>query len=233
MISSLRIKFPDACSGNYWSLVLFFTETKVMGGRVGKMASVAVAMIFGFLPASLSAESVTILTEGLENGLPTNATNIGTGTIVASTAGAHSGGHRFQFVGDTDPTTVSSLTWPVDVTGYSGVSVEFASKFNPGTESTDLATVKVSAFDNPLQAPIIVPFSNQPTGDWSIIKVDLPAELANRQLNISFTADFNSPTGDAWSIDDVRFSGTPMVPEPATIGLLAFGVLTLARRRFR
>src|SRR3989344_7039433 len=181
------------------------------GRKLGGAPTVAVAMfgVFGFCPAStLAGPITTIWTEGFENGLPATATNIGTGVVVALTSGAHSGVRRFQFIGDVDPITVSSLTLPVDVTGYSDISLQFAGKFNDGIEGNDIATVMVSAFDNPLLAPIIVPFSNQPPGDWSIVKIDLPAELANRQLDVSFTADFNSSASDAWSIDDVSLSGT-------------------------
>lgn len=199
-----------------------------MSGRFNKAVAV---LVFGIYPASTLAGPVaTIWSTGFEDGLPANATNIGTGTVVALTAGAHSGVRRFQFVGDLDPVTVSSLTLPVDATGYSDLSLEFAGKFNNGIEGNDLATVAVSAFDNPLQAPIIIPFSDQPTGDWSIVRVDLPAELSNQPLNISFAADFNSSTGDAWSVDDLLLSGTP-VPEPLTLSLLAFGVIVAARRR--
>ncbi len=205
----------------------------VSGRKFGRVLVVAAAVIFGFLPAStLATDPVPISPiEGFELGLPVGAINVGTGTVVALTSGAHSGVRRFQFVGDTDPTTVSSLTLaPVDVTGYSNVSLEFASKFNFGIEGNDLAAVRVSSFDNPLLTPIIVPFSNQPTGDWSIVTIDLPAELSNHQLSFSFTADFNSASGDAWSIDDVGFFGTP-VPEPATLALLSLGALTAIRRR--
>lgn len=204
-----------------------------MSGRIGRLVitMVAVILVFGFLPASALAGPVVIWTEGFESGIPTTATNIGTGVVVALTSGAHSGVRRFQFVGDVDPIAVSSLTLPVDVTGYSDLSLQFAGKFNDGIEGNDIATVTVSAFDNPLQIPFIVPFSDQSTGDWSIVNIDLPAELENQQLNISFTADFNSPSGDAWSIDDVSLSGT-LIPEPTTLGLLALGALAIARRRF-
>ena len=200
-----------------------------MSGRL--LGAVFLVFGFGFWPASLLASPVW--STGFEGGVPTEAVANGNWHVVTSDQAAHSGTKGLDISG---ATTFGGdvLAFDLSSAGFTGLIVNFWSKVRGGLESVDGDSVRLewSPNDGTDWEPLTV-FSGLAAGDWFPNQFSLPPSAGNNpNLELRLVATLGT-SGDRMAFDDFSLSGVS-IPEPITIGLLAFGVLITAahHRRF-
>ncbi|MFH1170169.1 MAG: PEP-CTERM sorting domain-containing protein [Candidatus Vogelbacteria bacterium] len=204
-----------------------------MGGRklggVSVAAVTVAAAILGFLPASTLAGPVMIWSEGFENGFPPEASVTGSWSVINSPTSAHSGSSGADIDGPTG-TNGDVLFLPLSSVGYQDLGWEYWLKVRDGLETGDQVLAQWTV--DGANWETLATYTNQVAGDWQLATFDLPISADNNS-NLAFRFFANlANSSDRMNFDDITLSGTP-VPEPATLGLLALGALTVARRRSR
>jgi hypothetical protein len=123
----------------------------------------------------------------------------------------------------TDLSTQNFATIDVRATGPGTVTV--ALLINDGTTSYEHNSTTILAGDNNYN------FGFNTPGDWTFtdgnVATTYAQVLANSQF-LGFTLARAAPTSD---INTITFDNLVVVPEPASISLIAFGVLLLRKRR--
>lgn len=124
--------------------------------------------------------------------------------------------------GDHSPSTISSLTQSIDVTGFTDLSLEFYEWSDSGGNTFDTAQVFVNGTS--------VYLSNGDSMDaWRLVSIDLSAFDGATSLDINFefaTTAVVERTG--WYLDNIAVRG---VPSPSAFALLGLGGLVASRRR--
>jgi hypothetical protein len=124
--------------------------------------------------------------------------------------------------GNHSPSTVSSLTQTINVSGFTSLSLDFYEWSDSGGNAFDTAKVFVNGTE--------VYLSNGDSGDaWRLVSIDLSAFDGAASLDINFefsTTAVVERTG--WYLDDIAVRG---VPAPSALALLGLGGLAAGRRR--
>lgn len=124
--------------------------------------------------------------------------------------------------GNHSASTVSSLTQSIDVTGFTGLMLDFYEWSDSGSNAFDTAKVYVNGTE--------VYLSDGDSSDaWRLVSLDLSAFDGSTSLNINF--EFSSTAvveRTGWYLDDIAVRG---VPAPSAVALLGLGGLASLRRR--
>lgn len=124
--------------------------------------------------------------------------------------------------GNHSASTVSSLTQSIDVTGFTGLMLDFYEWSDSGGNAFDTAKVYVNGTE--------VYLSDGDSSDaWRLVSLDLSAFDGATSLNINF--EFSSTAvveRTGWYLDDIAVRG---VPAPSAVALLGLGGLASLRRR--
>lgn len=124
--------------------------------------------------------------------------------------------------GNHSASTVSSLTQSIDVTGFTGLMLDFYEWSDSGSNAFDTAKVYVNGTE--------VYLSDGDSSDaWRLVSLDLSAFDGATSLNINF--EFSSTAvveRTGWYLDDIAVRG---VPAPSAVALLGLGGLASLRRR--
>jgi hypothetical protein len=130
---------------------------------------------------------------------------------------------RMLLVGD-DVDTILSFDTPVNAVGFF-----YGDKFNPnGTDPTTLV-----AYDGPSGTGTVLGSFVLGANSYQLgFQVFMGVASTSANIRSLVVSDVFSGTGDGTYIDNIRFSQVA-TPEPASLGLLAVGLLGLAARRRR
>lgn len=185
---------------------------------------VVVLIFFGLGPASLRAGTVP-WSDGFEAGdFSAWSGSSGNWAVVTSGLSAHSGSRGADIIGATNPAG-DPLLLQVSSVNVQDLQFSYWSKVRAGLEAEDLVSVEWSP-DN-VNWILLDTYTNILAGDWQFHSFNLP-NTADNNPNLSFRllAKLTS-SGDRMNVDDFALT---VVPEPATLSLLALGMLAGVRR---
>lgn len=138
--------------------------------------------------------------------------------------GGHSGDNVWGTVlgGDHSPSTTSSLTQTINVSGFTALSLSFWEWSDSGGNTFDMAQVYVNGTS--------VYLSDGDSMDaWRLVSLDLSSFDGAASLDINF--EFTSTAvveRTGWYLDDIAVRG---VPAPSALALIGLGGLVSTRRR--
>lgn len=186
----------------------------------------ATAFFFGL--AALSSQAEVIWSDGFESGDFSAWTSVdGNWRVVTSEQSAHSGLRGADIAGSTGPNG-DTLFLQISSVGYQDLEFEYWFKVRAALETNDQVLVQWT--DDSVRWETLAAYTNQPVGDWQFAIFGLPeAADDNPDLGFRLWADLTSAS-DRMNFDDFVLRGQ-IIPEPATLGLLAFGMLAGVRRR--
>ena len=188
-----------------------------------------IAMLFCAVWYS-QASAVVIFSAGGFEEQPAFSNWTSTGGVWATSGGnVHTGGKRAQAIGPTNSAgDVLLLVLPAG--GFKDLSLEFWYRIADGLESADHLFAEFTADGASWQQ--LADITGPVMADWQMASINLPAQANdNPLLQLRFRAVLGAGS-DAVHLDDVQVLGQ-LVPEPATMILLLFAPLVVARRKSR
>lgn len=180
------------------------------------------------LVAAGSGQGAVVWKSGFEHGFSRWSKAGGSWTISSD---AHSGSQAAQI---SAPANLDSLLLTgFSTVGYSQISLSFWVKVDAALPAPDDACWFGWSTDHFVVGEALENFAHQPAGGWEFRSFELPVAAENNSLvNLHIWGRGTTDTGTI-TFDDVVVSGTPIVPEPATVMFVCSSISALGFRRRR